>query len=295
MSYRFRRSEPVADAVRRVVREEMQAAIATASGPASSVTKRIHDVRTSCKKIRGVLRLVRPRLGDVYRDENVFFRDAARELSGARDRAVVLEVFDAIAKEIECDRAAVAALRKSLAGHLTPGADDRDAAKLLVSVSARMEEHLAAIDAWPLDGRGFQLVREGLADTYRNGRTSMRQALESGDSLDWHEWRKQAKYHWYHVRLLRNAWKPAMDVRREELDRLAELLGSEHDRTVLRESSQALEESGDAVATSLLARTDIQRAEIREAARPLGERLFAESAKAFQKRMRCYWKVWRDE
>ena len=54
--------------------------------PGSRAT--VHDVRKRCKKVRGLLRLVRPGLGPDYRRANADVRDAARELSSLRDAHV---------------------------------------------------------------------------------------------------------------------------------------------------------------------------------------------------------------
>ena len=50
---------------------------------------------------------------------------------------------------------------------------------------------------------------------------------------DFHEWRKRVKYHWYHCRLLKNLYKPLMKARRDEAKHLADLLGDDHDLSML--------------------------------------------------------------
>lgn len=52
----------------------------------------VHEVRKSCKRVRGVLRMVREGIGEeIYRRENAAFRDAARPLSPLRDTTVMVE------------------------------------------------------------------------------------------------------------------------------------------------------------------------------------------------------------
>lgn len=270
----------------------MLKAIAAATEQDRPAAKRVHEVRTCCKKLRGLLRIVRPRLGDVYRQENAFFRDAARKLSAARDAAVVLNLFDDVMLNVGADRNSIGGLRSAIERRMSPPGDcvGVDALK---SVAASMETHLPNPEKWPVEATGFRALGDGLAETYQSGRRAMRRALRTGDAVDRHDWRKHTKYHWYHVRLLRNVWKPMMESRRDELDRLADQLGNDHDLTVLAETASTLDAVNGETVRLLLERLDDRRSAIRSVARPLGQRIFAESPKVFAKRMRRYWKVWR--
>ncbi len=63
MSFRIRKNEPVQHAVVRIVGREVDRAIAE-SARRSGKAEAIHSGRRRCKRIRAVLRLVRPQLGD---------------------------------------------------------------------------------------------------------------------------------------------------------------------------------------------------------------------------------------
>ncbi|HEX6986469.1 MAG TPA: CHAD domain-containing protein, partial [Planctomycetaceae bacterium] len=185
-------------------------------------------------------------------------------------------------------------LRPALAERLGASAGDGCESGRLEVFAGEMRDLLARIESWRIDAHGFDAVRDGLAETYRRARRAMRHARKTGDDADRHEWRKQAKYHWYHVRLLRNVWKPEMDARRGELDRLSDLLGDDHDLAVLRETAAGLPGLRAGDLGPLLSLVDRRRSALQAAAYPLGERLFAEKPSAFAKRMRRYWKVWRE-
>lgn len=292
MPYRFRPEETVTDGVRRIAREQVLQATTAATKRSQPIAKQVHDARTCCKKLRGLLRLVRPQLGDVYQRENAFFRDAARTLSAMRDLAVVLDLFDEIMSDVEVSRNSIDELRSAITRQ-SNSQDARGSIEALESVAASMEKHLSDLKDWPIKATGFHAIGDGLAETYQSGRSAMRYAFRTGDTVDWHEWRKHAKYHWYHIRLLRNVWKPAMTARQNELDRLADLLGNEHDLTVLAEKAAGHTAENRETVRLLLERTDERRFAIRNEAGPLGQRIFAEGPKAFKKRMRKYWKVWR--
>src|ERR1700730_254363 len=95
MAYQLSSEESVPEGLRRMFREEFKSAVdqlKTKNG--AKRDEAIHEARKSIKKIRGVLRLVQPELGGVFRFENRRLRDAGRKLSAFRDAGSVIEVFD---------------------------------------------------------------------------------------------------------------------------------------------------------------------------------------------------------
>ena len=52
-----------------------------------------------CKRIRGLLRIVRPCIGEIYKKENQYYRDLARKLSVSRDQHAAIETLSKL-KEI---------------------------------------------------------------------------------------------------------------------------------------------------------------------------------------------------
>jgi hypothetical protein len=97
VAYRFKLGEPVPEGIKRIVREEIEAAVRHLSGQGKpDRDEAIHEARKNVKKIRGVLRLMRPELGEIYRLENTHFRDIGRQLSQFRDAGAMIETFDAL-------------------------------------------------------------------------------------------------------------------------------------------------------------------------------------------------------
>ncbi len=94
MAYHIRSQETVQKAVRRIAVAELRASINDVRLRQPDSHEAVHDFRKRCKKMRGLLRLVRPHLGDQFRSENAFFRDLSRELSFVRDGAALLEALD---------------------------------------------------------------------------------------------------------------------------------------------------------------------------------------------------------
>src|SRR6056297_195459 len=106
MGYVLERDESVEDGVRRIAREQLDDAVDDLENlidddPADAV----HDVRKRCKKVRGLVRLVRPSLGeDTYRVANDTARDAGRHLSDLRDATALMETFELVVDRSEMDR-----------------------------------------------------------------------------------------------------------------------------------------------------------------------------------------------
>jgi CHAD domain-containing protein len=86
MAYRFMLNEPIPQAERRIAHEQLNKACEQLDrADSAELGEAVHDVRTRCKKLRGLIRLVRPAMKDVeYRSANTAFRDAARLLSPIR-------------------------------------------------------------------------------------------------------------------------------------------------------------------------------------------------------------------
>ena len=92
-SFRLKRWEAVGEGLVRVVRGRAATAIeALREDAKDNPAAAIHSARKEIKKIRSVLRLARPELGEkTYAAENERYRDAGRTLSGSRDAEVKVE------------------------------------------------------------------------------------------------------------------------------------------------------------------------------------------------------------
>jgi CHAD domain-containing protein len=108
-----------------------------------------------------------------------------------------------------------------------------------------------------------------------------------------HEWRKRVKDLWYHERLLAPTCGGAVRGHAKELHHLADLLGDDHDLALLgrelTDGSIAVPADVDAVIKLI----EHRREELQVEAYGIGERLYAESPKAFRRRMRRSWEAGR--
>lgn len=296
MAFRLRRHQSVQKNVRRIAVEQMDQAIDELQSDALSRHDRVHQVRKRCKKIRGLIRLVRPGFAD-YRSENKFFRDTARRLSVVRDAHTLLECFDALQARFakERDLTPLSPLRDRLESRRQEIAEHEiDLDQRLESTAAQLRSARQRASRWKINRNGFSAIKGGLEQTYERGRQGFAVAYRQPTNENFHEWRKRVKYHWDHTRLLRPIWPSAMAAHRGAADRLSDLLGDDHDLAVLRDTLTASPELVDSEAELqwLAILIDRRRVELRGLAQPLARRLFAEQPGDLVRRWGNYWRAW---
>ncbi len=284
MSYAIHARDPsVEAAVRRVAREEAESALSqiSADGP---LGPRVHAMRKSVKKLRGLLRLVRPVLKEARR-ENAVLRDAGQGLSSLRDAAVMLSVVQGLADGIdETRRGALLAPFLEAAGHQ----DARAAEAALPGFRQAMEGVLARSQEWHLSRDGWAALGPGLATTWDAARAAMKAARRDPSADAMHEWRKRAKDHWYQARLLAPIWPAMMDPHVSAADDLGELLGQVNDLAVLDAHLDGAD-LDDALRDEVRALARTRHTELTARAVPLGRRLFAGDAEGLFDRWQAWW------
>ena len=293
MAYRLGFEEHPPAALRRCAREQLEEAIdqlerRRGEDPAGAV----HEARKSLKKARAVLRLVQcdiPKRS--YRRENVALRDAGRAISGVRDADVMVETVDGLKERFagQVPAKTFTALRRRLSTQARAARDVDEGA--IAQLVEDLRGAATRVEDWPLDEIGWATVTRGAVRSYRRARKAGTVAAERPTAENLHEWRKRVKDHWYHQRLLEGAWPAVLAAHAEQAHVLSDTLGDDHDLAVL---AQQLAESdgplsnlsidGDEV-LELIAR---RRAELAELATQHGRRIFAESPKAYGRRLERY-------
>jgi CHAD domain-containing protein len=299
-AYRLLDGEPLPEGLRRVARGRLDHALEelrgqTDSGPAKSV----HEARKDLKKLRSLLRLVRREIGDdVYRRENVCFRDAGRRLSGYRDADVVVAALDRLAETPGPDLppAAVGGLRQALAAERSAlQADERGRALAVKEATEALSEARRRVAEWPLERQCWKVPAPGLERAYRRGRRGFRRSEEERSVGNLHEWRKRVKDLWYHLTLLQGAWPGALGALADEAHALSERLGDDHDLALVSDAARhhvsAL--GGAPELRALETAVARRRSELQAEAFVIARRLYAESPGRFEHRMAGYWDAWR--
>jgi CHAD domain-containing protein len=286
MTYAILPEDPsVEAAVRRIVREEAEGALRAVGDP-GELGPRVHAMRKSVKKLRGLLRLVRPVLPDA-KAENAVLRDAGRHLSELRDAAVQLSTVRRLSEGMEpAHRAALIAPFEAAAAQQDARADDAT----LPAFAKAMSGFLDRSQAWTLKRDDWKAIEPGLTATWDAARAALR-AVRHDDAEALHEWRKRVKDHWYQARLLRPIWPPLMDPHVAAANELGEILGQVNDLAVLRERLEAAP-LDPPVRHEARDRADLLHAELLARALPLGRRLLAEKSDALAARWRKWWALW---
>jgi CHAD domain-containing protein len=295
MGFRLEKDETVGSGFQRILREQTARLSEDLASADKDLEKAIHEVRKRCKRVRAVARLLRPNAKALYRKENAAFRDIARGLSPFRDADVRLQAFDDLVGRID-EPERFAAFREMLGEH------HRDDTKLLeeqLSWTAK-EVHAAQErlkEANMSNGAAFKLIEPGLLDSYKRGGRAMSSAYDKPEETAFHEWRKRVKDLGYQTQTLRDLWPPVLKRLRSELDKLGDLLGKEHDLTVVRKALLKRAESGirkDDL-RALLGLVEQREFELQAEAQTIGRRVYAEKPRGFVRRMRVYWETWQAE
>lgn len=302
MAFYFKPDERAEEGIRRLVIEQIDKAIGEVADIGLDRAEAVHQVRKRCKKIRAVLRLARAALGDaVYRAENVWFRDTARELSATRDATAALESFDQLMTAFDgtVDLHPFAPIRTAMAEHAAEvGASEDFVASRLNFAVRRLETARARAGAWRFNLQGFDAVAPGLAKVYGRGRREMAAVRRRPTDELFHDLRKRVKYHAYHVRLFAPTWPALLDAARDQTMELAEAIGSDHDLVVLRAMAAGEGELAQAVAdrrvmVPFVMLIDRRRADLQRGIFELGTLVFAEPPETLVSRLRGYWDAWR--
>jgi CHAD domain-containing protein len=301
MSFQLKSDQSVRKNLRRIVRKQIDGALEELNGSSSgSRDDAVHNARISLKKVRAILRLVRPIVGEGgFDDENTCFRDAARPLTEVRDARILIETFDKILEHFEdyISGRSFEDIRKKLEQNLRAAhkrvLDEHQAfkaaAETIKEARSRVKQWTDVPDKWSSVGRGLEKV-------YRQARTAFRDAASDPSVSRLHEWRKQAKYLRYQLEVLRPLWPERMKELAGEVDKMGDRLGDDHDLAVFRQALADMElGEDDGEREALIALIDRRRAELVKDVGLLGERFFREKPKELSRQLKGYWRRWGDE
>lgn len=284
--------------LRRALQEGLDQVVARVDEAPADPGRAVHEIRKTIKRVRAVLRLARPHLGEeVFQSENNRYREAASLLGPARDARVTGVTLGLVLGE------------RSVTGWLgagpRPGALDPLPHRLLERRSLLEEQVLhpdgplarvrdAAVEGralagdLALDGLGAVHLAAGLRRVYEGGSGWAGEAAGTGVPAAFHSWRKRAKDLAVHLQLLAPALPPDLQEQIPDQDRLTALLGLANDLAVLEDllarepELVAGPEARAALASACHELRDRAWAEARE----LGRRLYAAEPEALEDRVR---------
>lgn len=289
MAYRFALDETPQVGLRRIA-DEQAARIVRRLAADNEGAATIHESRKALKRIRALFKLVRGGLGkQVYAREYGVARDVARSLSGPRDLDVMPVTLASLATKGRRRAAAEqveAAIERARAG--AAGITDR--AQVLAAAIDDLEAARKRYAKLRLTGNSDAVLVQGAAAGLRTLRRQCDRAVASGEDEDYHDWRKSAQLHWRHLRLLSECWPAMIDARIAVAQGLADVLGHDHDLTVLADFIKAISarELKSAGRKALLGDIRARQLALRVEARAGARMLTIDTPKRFANRLSTY-------
>lgn len=294
MGFRIHSDRAAGAEIVRVVREQIAVVIAVAGAAKGTAPERARRARVGCKKIRAILRLARPHCPRRCDREDKFLRAAARKLAAVRETNVTVDTLDALRQQWgdKADRGSFTAVRRVLvAARQTTALTEAETGNRLRQFQKKMTKADGRLADWEIEGEGFDVLAAGFEASYAKARHAFRTARTESTIAAYHTWRKRAKTHGYHCKLLRDAWPDIMKKWSRSLKVLTRLLGDEHDLALLREHilTQFDGATGNEGVRSVVALIESRREDLRSEAVTLGRRLFAEKPSAMVRRVSIWW------
>ena len=296
MAYRFKLDEPLDKGVRRVAREQIARArrelhcnsgdIIAASG--------VHESRKAIKRLRALLRFVKPEIGGkAFAARNAGLRDIAAALSSARDQSILDETIAKLEARFG-DQGVVnlTPLRRRLVELRASIREPLDASRVQ-SIQDMISREGRGLDTLEFKRGGFEILAEGLEQSYAKGRTAFAKACKKPSDDRVHDLRKGVQWHWRQMALISRAWSPYFEVRVAAARELSQILGDDHDLAVLVHFAKSEAAAVGSASGAIVKMARARQQELRDEAQPLATRLFAESPEDFVRRIACYWEAGR--
>jgi CHAD domain-containing protein len=284
----LRRHESLRHGLFRIV-ETLINSVTTRSEQSQNDEQAIHRTRTTIKRLRALLRLIRPAVETAFFDrENERLRAAARLLSFARDSEVARDTLKTLPVSERSAREAVNAV--------LPGLEKRvERAKAhepnVIEVKQRLEQTRRSFRRLKFRETEEEIIKSGIRSVYRQGRRRMKAAIQTGQASAYHRWRIRAKNLYYELQFLEPVWPKPLGRMVSRLSKLQDRLGLDHDLTILRAELKKRPEAfgGNETVQRIVSCLDHQTHKLRCAAVPLGRKIWRQKSGRFSRRLRRHW------
>lgn len=293
MPFHFKKKESVAEGAQRICCERLDDALAVLEGPQKFAA--VHHVRKEIKKLRALLRLVRPGIGKpAYRDHTIVLRGVARRLTALRDAEVKVSALDDAIKHFNgrLPEESLPGVRNALREICRAEEEKLFKGRSLLLIKKVLSEEKEQLTRMELKSKGAKVIRSGLKKIYGRGRKALATASREPSPENFHAWRKRVKDLAHQLRLFCAARPRKIKARAEALDQLGELLGTDHDLFLLREfvadKFQRAEDAGRF--QELIAG---RQAELRSQALELGDVCYSRKPGRYCRKMGKDWKSWK--
>ena len=293
MAFSLSPDKRVSSEIRRIMLHQLEAATTelTSIGDPES-DDAIHDARRRVKKVRAVIRLIRPDLDKAFRAVDKDLHDVNRLLAPIADGQGVIATLDELARRHhkQLPTRVVASIR---AGLIQLGAQtDRQASKdhVLQTSVATLRDERRRVKHWQLRTDGFRTLAPGLEANFRQAREAMLAAQSRPTISRYLKWRGLVKNHWFHVRLLESHCGHRLAADERRLEALDGVLGEYHNLALLREVLVHHGYVSHAETVRCLRAISGYQRLLRQHAHPLGATIYRETPRDFVRRVKHLWK-----
>lgn len=284
MAYRLHPEKNFSDSVKAVASSQLTKAIELLADHPRGPHEAVHDARKRFKRLRALYLLVAPGDKTFRKRENARIRDMAQTLSAVRDATALVETVDYLCslagspEELSALTAASATLaqrRDRIA------AEEHDLPARMEAATATCREAIVALDDLSLDAgrrRTARMLEKSWKKQRRRALAALKECHDNAHAEVFHELRKAGQTYWMHLALLGGIWPSAMRAKQNEAKRLVDLLGHEHDLSVL---TQLVNESpqlfGDSETLArILGAIIIRQQSLRQETLPIAEKVFGD-------------------
>ena len=297
MAFRIRPDRAFTAEFRSVAQSQLKQAIRFLEEQPDGPHEAIHDARKKFKRVRALYRLIHSDAKEFRQRENERIRLVAKTLSTVRDATALVETVDYLASEATSPEefAALTFASKALTERRDRIASEESDLPAKMSGAAKVcRDAIEALDDLDLDDSPRKTARR-LSKAWRKELSRAAADLvaceEGAEAEAYHDLRKVGQTYWMHLSLLSDLWPSAMRAKQREAKTLVDLLGHEHDLSVL---TQVVNENpdlfGDSDTLALLIGAIIARQqELRQAAIEQAKQVFADDADTEAARISLLW------
>lgn len=290
MGYRLIQDEALPRGLKRIARDEIDAAIAhLADKDSAKLDFSIHEARKSIKKLRGLMRMLAPVLGPDTEADVEALGQVGRSLSELRDAAALVEAVDLLSRHTKNSHLLeqLGDLRRHLHKRSRDTGEHSDVRIVCEQGIIQLRHLKRGLAAWKFED-SFAAIAPGLERSFKRGRKALNLASEEPSPDAFHKLRKRVKDRWYQVRILESLWTSQTHSPETALRELQEDLGDDHNLYVLR---TFIPVDSDA----LLRLLDRTQRKLRGKSLAAAAVLYAEKPGHVTAQLKMLWDEWRPE
>ncbi len=276
MPFRLNKGRALDKDLKRIAREQIDIMLKRIDDESVPLDKKVHGARLRCKRLRALLRLLRPMPGKRFRTEDRRLRRAARRLCHLRDAHVLEQTLSRLTD----DRA----LRREAAGK-----PDVQTARALQRARRDMRHARDSIKSWEIDDIRMYDICAGHGHTYERAVDAWHACLADPSDERFHRLRRWAKYLYYQTCILRPINPKQLGRQRKRLNVMEELIGDGHDLAVLEHALAAAGETDQA----LIERAAKEKEACYDEALALCESVFTKRPARYVADLAGWWADWR--